>query len=182
MLRLQPQTGEASMRARVFHAVFTWLKAVVATPGASRRTRGKLRMAARTLAFAAGVALVLTGCAQTPPTPVPFKPVPADRIVVPGYTQPGEGLVAVDVRRERSSNVIVKLRDSQLYIDGQHVADVMNGEHFTFYLSPGVHRIGVTTQFDPVVELRFMVDPRYTNRASVSFDKDHRIAIRRVAQ
>ena len=50
------------------------------------------------------------------------------------------------------------------------------------YLKPGLHRIGVTTQFDPVVELRFLVDPRYTNRASVTFDKDHRIGIRRVAQ
>jgi len=33
-----------------------------------------------------------------------------------------------------------------------------------------------------VVELRFLVDARYTNRASVWFDKEHRIQIRRVAQ
>jgi hypothetical protein len=58
----------------------------------------------------------------------------------------------------------------------------MNGEHIVLYLAPGVHRIGVTTQFDPVVELRFVVDPRYTNRASVSFDAEHRIQIRRVAR
>ncbi|MFM0627460.1 hypothetical protein [Paraburkholderia xenovorans] len=45
---------------------------------------------------------VLAGCASTPAEPVPFKPVPAARIVQPGYTEPGTGLVAVDVRRERA--------------------------------------------------------------------------------
>ncbi|RAR59910.1 hypothetical protein C7401_11039 [Paraburkholderia unamae] len=131
---------------------------------------------------AAVTALALGGCAEEPAQPLPFKPVPAERILKPGYTQPGEGLVAVDVRRERTRNVIVKLRDAPVYIDGEPVTDLMDGEHVTFYLKPGVHRIGVTTQFDPVVELRFVVDPRYTNRASVTFDKDHRIGIRRVAQ
>jgi hypothetical protein len=52
-----------------------------------------------------------------------------------------------------------------------------------FYLSPGVHRIGVSTQFDPVVEISFLVstDTRYTHRASVTFGDDHRIALHRVA-
>ncbi|MEM5317875.1 hypothetical protein [Paraburkholderia sp. JHI869] len=127
-------------------------------------------------------ALALAGCAEEQPQPMPFKAVPAERILKPGYTEPGEGLVAVDVRRERTRNVIVKLRDAPVYIDGERVTDLMDGEHVTFYLKPGVHRIGVTTQFDPVVELRFLVDPRYTNRASVTFDKDHHIGIRRVAQ
>lgn len=160
------------MYARAFHAGLVGLKAVAASP----------RTAARSLALAASLALALGGCAESPSAPVPFKPVPAGRIAEPGYVQPAEGRVAVDVRRERSSNVVVRFRDAQIYVDGQHAADVMNGEHVTFYLSPGVHRIGVTTQFDPVVELRFVVDPRYTNRASVSFGNDHRIAIQRVAQ
>ncbi|CAE6862803.1 hypothetical protein R69658_07701 [Paraburkholderia aspalathi] len=101
-----------------------------------------------------------------------------------GYTEPGTGLVAVDVRRERSRDVIVRFRDALVYIDGEQVTDLMNGEHVVFYLSPGVHRIGVSTQFDPVVEMRFTVtaDTRYTNRASVTFDDDHGIALRRVAQ
>lgn len=138
-------------------------------------------------AFAALVMLacaVLGGCASTPAEPVPFKPVPAARIVRPGYTEPAAGLVAVDVRRERSRDVIVRFRDALVYIDGERVTDLMNGEHVVFYLSPGVHRIGVSTQFDPVVELGFMVtaDPRYTNRASVTFNEDHRIALQRVAQ
>jgi hypothetical protein len=88
----------------------------------------------------------------------------------------------VDVRRERASDLIVKFRDAPVYLDGERVTDLMNGEHVTFYLKPGVHRIGVTTQFDPLIELQFLVDPRYTNRASVTFDKDHRITIHRVAQ
>ena len=143
-----------------------------------------LRRSIASLAAAVTVvtAFALGGCAEEPPPPVPFKPVPAERILKPGYTQPGEGLVAVDVRRERTRNVIVKFRDAPVYIDGEPVTDLMNGEHVTFYLKPGVHRIGVTTQFDPVIELRFLVDPRYTNRASVTFDKDDRIGIRRVAQ
>lgn len=126
----------------------------------------------------------LAGCASTPAEPVPFKEVPAARIVKPGYTQPAAGLVAVDVRRERSRDVIVRFRDALVYIDGEQVADLMNGEHVVFYLSPGVHRIGVSTQFDPVVEMRFTVteDTRYTNRASVTFGDDHRIALHRVAQ
>jgi hypothetical protein len=126
----------------------------------------------------------LAGCASTPAEPVPFKPVPSARIVRPGYTEPAAGLVAVDVRRERSGDVIVRFRDALVYVDGEQVTDVMNGEHVVFYLSPGMHRIGVSTQFDPVVELQFLVtaDPRYTNRASVTFNEDHRIMLHRVAQ
>ncbi|KAA1011966.1 hypothetical protein FVF58_12640 [Paraburkholderia panacisoli] len=126
----------------------------------------------------------LAGCASTPAEPVPFKPVPSARIVRPGYTEPAGGRVAMDVRRERSRDVIVRFRDALVYIDGEQVTDVMNGEHVVFYLRPGMHRIGVSTQFDPVVELQFLVtaDPRYTNRASVTFDEDHRIMLHRVAQ
>jgi hypothetical protein len=126
----------------------------------------------------------LGGCASTPAEPVPFKPVPTARIVRPGYTEPATGLVAVDVRRERSRDVVVRFRDAWVYIDGERVIDLMNGEHVVFYLSPGVHRIGVSTQFDPVQEMKFMVttDPRYTNRASVTFNDDHRILLNRVAQ
>jgi hypothetical protein len=136
--------------------------------------------AALTVAMSLVMCLALGGCAEDHAPAAPFKPVPAARIVKPGYTTPGEGLVAVDVRRERTSNVIVKFRDAPVYLDGEPVTDLMDGEHVTFYLKPGVHRIGVSTQFDPVVELRFLVDARYTNFASVTFDKDHRIGIRRV--
>ncbi|CAD6538610.1 hypothetical protein LMG27952_03387 [Paraburkholderia hiiakae] len=142
----------------------------------SRRSTASIAAVAVVIAFALG------GCAEEQAPPMPFKAVPAERILKPGYTQPGEGLVAVDVRRERTRNVIVKFRDAPVYIDGEPVTDLMDGEHVTFYLKPGVHRIGVTTQFDPVIELRFLVDPRYTNRASVTFDKNDRIGIRRVAQ
>jgi hypothetical protein len=126
----------------------------------------------------------LGACASTPAEPVPFKAVPAARIVQPGYTEAGAGLVALDVRRERSRDVIVRFRDALVYVDGEQVTDLLNGEHVVFYLSPGVHRIGISTQFDPVIEMRFTVtaDPRYTNRASVTFSDDHRIALHRVAQ
>ncbi|MEX3982984.1 hypothetical protein AB4Y45_28855 [Paraburkholderia sp. EG287A] len=143
----------------------------------SRRSIASLAAAVTVVA-----AFALGGCAEEQPQPMPFKPVPAERILKPGYTAPGEGLVAVDVRRERTRNVIVKFRDAPVYLDGEPVTDLMDGEHVTFYLTPGVHRIAVTTQFDPVIELRFLVDPRYTNRASVTFDKDHHVGIRRVAQ
>jgi len=137
-----------------------------------------------TIAFVMLGVAALGGCASTPAEPVPFKPVAAARIVRPGYTEPAPGLVAVDVRRERSRDVIVRFRDALVYIDGERVTDLMNGEHVVFYLSPGVHRIGVSTQFDAVVELKLMVtaDPRYTNRASVTFNDDHRILLNRVAQ
>ena len=146
------------------------------------RLRCHCKAALAALVMLAGVAL--GGCESTPAEPVPFKPVPTARIVRPGYTEPAAGLVAVDVRRERSRDVIVRFRDALVYLDGERVTDLMNGEHVVFYLSPGVHRIGVSTQFDPVVELGFLVtaDPRYTNRASVTFDDDHRIALHRVAQ
>jgi hypothetical protein len=164
------------MPSRVFRAVFA--PASIGRDRAQRRARA----AARALAPAMLAVVVLAGCGQTPVTPMPFKPVPAERIRLPVYTQPGEGLVAVDVRRERTANVIVKFRDAPLYVDGKQVTDLMNGEHVVLYLPAGVHRIGVTTQFDPVVEIRFAVDARYTNRASVYFDEDHRVLIRRVAQ
>jgi hypothetical protein len=136
---------------------------------------------------AAVLAVVLAGlaaCASEPAEPVAFKPVPAERIVKAGYTQPGEGLVAVDVRRERSRDLVVRFRDALVYVDGEQVTDLLNGEHVVFYLSPGVHRIAVSTQFDPIVEIRFVVtaDNRYTNRASATFNADHRIELHRVAQ
>jgi hypothetical protein len=106
------------------------------------------------------VGAVLAGCASSPAEPVPFKPLPAARIVRPGYTEPATGLVAVDVRRERSRDVIVRFRDALVYIDGERVTDLMNGEQVVFYLSPGVHRIGVSTQFDPVLELGCLCDGR----------------------
>jgi hypothetical protein len=137
-----------------------------------------------TLACVMLIVAALGGCASTPAEPVPFKPVPSARIVRSGYTEPATGLVAVDVRRERSRDVIVRFRDAPVYLDGERVTDLMNGEHVVFYLSPGVHRIGVSTQFDPVVELNFIVtaDPRYTNRASVTFNDDHRIQLNRIAR
>ncbi|TAM05568.1 MAG: hypothetical protein EPN70_08180 [Paraburkholderia sp.] len=144
-----------------------------------------LRAAARAIALAmlvAFTALTVSGCAETAARPVPFRPVPAERIALPGYTQPGEGRFAVDVRRERTKDLVVKFRDAPLYVDGERVTDLMNGEHVALYLRAGVHRIGVTTQFDPVVEIRFVVDPRYTNIANVSFGTDHRILIRRIAR
>jgi len=137
------------------------------------------------VAFAAAFAFatLLAACGATPAGKVPFKPVPAERVVKPGYTQPGEGKVAVDLRRERSDNVIVRFRDALVYIDGERVADIMNGEHIVFWLTPGTHHLGVSTQFDPVVEINFIVTPdtRYSNRASVSFNTDDRIVLRRVA-
>ncbi len=126
----------------------------------------------------------LAACANSPAEPVTFKPVPAARIVKQGYTEPATGLIAVDVRRERSRDLVIRFRDALVYVDGEQVTDLMNGEHVVFYLSPGIHRIAVSTQFDPVVELRFTVttDPRYSNRASVIFNEDHRIELHRVAQ
>lgn len=135
-------------------------------------------------ALPAIVLACLAACANAPADPVTFKPVPAERIVKHGYTEPSTGLVAVDVRRERSRDLVIRFRDALVYVDGEQVTDLMNGEHVVFYLSPGIHRIAVSTQFDPVVELRFTVtaDPRYTNRASIIFNADHRIELHRVAQ
>lgn len=135
-------------------------------------------------ALLATVLACLAACANAPAEPVAFKPVPAERIVKHGYTEPAAGLIAVDVRRERSRDLVVRFRDALVYVDGEQVTNLMNGEHVVFYLSPGIHRIAVSTQFDPVVELRFTVtaDTRYTNRASVTFNADHRIELHRVAQ
>jgi uncharacterized metal-binding protein len=145
-------------------------------------TRAAAIVKAAASAFA--VAVLVAGCAATPADKVPFKDVPADRIVMQSYTQPGEGKVAVDLRRERTDNVIVRFRDALVYVDGERVADIMNGEHIVLWLAPGTHRIGVSTQFDPVVEINFIVTPdtRYSNLASISFNDDHRIMLRRVAR
>ncbi|MDQ7977638.1 hypothetical protein QYH69_10345 [Paraburkholderia sp. SARCC-3016] len=142
----------------------------------SIRQRGTIALAAATVCVAA--------CAATSAQPVPFKAVPANRIVKPGYTEPASGKVAVEIRRERTDDVIVRFRDALVYVDGERVTDLMNGERVVFYLTPGIHRLAVSTQFDPVRELQFIVtaDPRYTNRASVRFDADHRIVLTRVAQ
>ncbi|HLX01612.1 MAG TPA: hypothetical protein VKS80_05785 [Trinickia sp.] len=132
--------------------------------------------------FAASVSItaLLAGCEATPAAPVAFRQVPAERILKPDLTQPAADKVAVDVRRERTDNVIVRFRDALVYVDGVQVTNLQNGEHVVFYLSPGAHRLAVSTQFDPVIEIRFTVDTRFTNVASVAFDKDHRIGLRRV--
>jgi hypothetical protein len=139
----------------------------------------RLPVAWRILASAAAL-IALAGCAESPADKVPLKDVPAERIVKQGYTQPEAGKVAVDVRRERSGDLVIRFRDALVYVDGEQVTDLMNGERVMFYLSPGMHRIAVSTQFDPVVELPFMVTDRYTDHASVTFDQDHRIQLRRV--
>jgi hypothetical protein len=138
----------------------------------------------RATSLAVAVACLVAACATSPAEPVSFRPVPAERIVRHGYTEPAAGLVAVDVRRERSRDLIIRFRDALVYVDGEQVTDLTNGEHVVFYLSPGEHRIAVSTQFDPVVELHFIVsaDPRYSNRASVTFNADHRIELHRVVQ
>jgi hypothetical protein len=135
-------------------------------------------------ALLVAVTLCVAACGATPAEPVPFKAVPADRIVKPGYTEPASSKVAVDLRRERTDDVVVRFRDALVYVDGEQVADLMNGEHIVFYLTPGLHRLAVSTQFDPVRELQFIVtaDPRYTNRARITFDASHRIVLMRVAQ
>jgi len=154
------------------------------TQGSASRAAAKIRAAVAGAAAIIVSAALLAGCEATPADKVPFKDVSADRIVKPGYTQPGEGKVAVDLRRERSDNVIVRFRDALVYVDGEQVADLMNGEHIVLWLTPGTHHIGVSTQFDPVVEINFIVtaDTRYSNLASVSFNDDHRIMLRRVAR
>jgi hypothetical protein len=135
------------------------------------------------LAVAATISAAwLAGCGATPADPVPFKDIAAGRIVKPGYTQPAEGKVAVEIHRERSADVIVRFRDVLVYVDGAQVTDLMNGERVVFYLSPGTHRIGVSTQFDPVVEIPFTVDARFVNRASIGFGRDHRVVLRRLTQ
>ena len=153
------------------------------TQSRASRAAIKVMAAASGAVVAAVVAVLLSSCAATPADKVPFKDVPAERIVKQGYTQPGADKVAVDLRRERSDNVIVRFRDALVYVDGERIADIMNGEHIVLWLTPGTHRIGVSTQFDPVVEINFIVTPdsRYSNRASVSFKDDHRIMLRRVA-
>ncbi|HWT39536.1 MAG TPA: hypothetical protein VN289_24850 [Paraburkholderia sp.] len=153
------------------------------TQSLATRAAATVRAMAQAAAAALAVGMLAAGCASTPADKVPFKDVPVERIVKQGYTQPAEGKVAVDLRRERTDNVIVRFRDALVYVDGERVADIMNGEHIVFWLAPGTHRIGVSTQFDPVVEINFIVtsDTRYSNRASVSFNDDHRIMLRRVA-
>ncbi|WP_254699868.1 DUF2846 domain-containing protein [Trinickia violacea] len=147
---------------------------------AARRPSTAGAIAAAIIAASLTTATLLAGCEATPAAPVAFRLVPADRILTPVLTQPAADKVAVDVRRERTDNVIVRFRDALVYVDGVQVTDLQNGEHVVFYLSPGVHRLAVSTQFDPVIEIRFTVDARYTNVASVAFDKDHRIGLRRV--
>jgi hypothetical protein len=153
-------------------------------PRALSRTLSHAFVRVISRALLAAATLCVAACAATPAEPVPFKAVPADRIVKPGYTEPASGKVAVDLRRERTDDVVVRFRDALVYVDGERVADLMNGEHVVFYLTPGLHRLAVSTQFDPVRELQFIVtaDPRYTNRARVTFDADHRIVLTRVAQ
>ncbi|CAB3808197.1 hypothetical protein [Paraburkholderia fynbosensis] len=76
------------------------------------------------------------------------------------------GLVAVDLRRERSREVVVRFRDALVYIDGEHASDqrvdaIRSGSGPGFLMT---------------------ADRRDTNRASVTFDEDHRIALHRVSQ
>ena len=127
-----------------------------------------------------GVSCALSGCADTPAAPVPYKRVAQERIAVEALAKPSAQTIAVEVRRERTSNVVVRFRNVVVCVDGALVSNLENGEDLVVYLPAGLHRLAVSTQFDPVVEIGFTVDARYTNIASVTFDRDHRVAIRRV--
>jgi hypothetical protein len=110
----------------------------------SSRTPATLTNALRCILLVV-IAACIAACAATPAEPVPFKAVPAERILKQAPVEPGNGKLAVDLRRERSDDVIVRFRSAQVYVDGERVTDLMNGEHVTFYLTPGTHRLAVST-------------------------------------
>jgi hypothetical protein len=131
-------------------------------------------------ALLAPLLLALAACAATPAPPLPPRDVPSARILLPALAQSAEGKIRIDVRRERTDALQVRFRNVQLFVDGEHVADLQNGERVTLYVAPGDHLLGVQTQFDPLRTIHFLVAQRTANHASVSFDAHHDVLIRRV--
>jgi hypothetical protein len=134
--------------------------------------------AAVTASIAATV--LLGACGSTPPEPVPYRDLGAERILLPGAAVPAPGRVQVDVRRERTDRLKVRFRNVRLMLDGQLVADIANGERAVFYVAPGPHLLGVETQYDTLRQIVFPVVEQWPNHASIAFDDDGRPTISRI--
>jgi hypothetical protein len=130
-------------------------------------------------ASALALLLALGACADVPAPPLPPRDLPSARILDPQLAAPMAGAVPLEVRRERTGALSVKFRNVQLFVDGQHIADLQNGERVILYVPPGEHLLGVQTQFDPRRTIRFAVRARFANRAAISFNPQRDVLIQR---
>lgn len=89
------------------------------------------------LLLAASALIALSGCAMTPPT----HDVMSQRIFVPLAT-PADGSTAMTVVRDQG--LYGDGCSSRIYVDGQLVVQVEQGEHVTLPVASGSHQLKLT--------------------------------------
>ncbi len=89
------------------------------------------------LLFAASALIALSGCALTPPT----RDVTSQRVFVP-LNPPGESTTKMTVARDQG--LYGAGCSSRIFLDGQLIVQVEQGEHVTVPIPDGSHRLKLT--------------------------------------
>lgn len=105
-------------------------------------------------------ALVLLLAACGTATPVYERnalSVPAQRIAIPALTVSGAGKQEIIIKRDRGMDQSFAMY-ARVYVDGQYVAAIGNGEMLRLYLPRGEHRFGVKARGvgsadEPVIDI-----------------------------
>lgn len=87
-----------------------------------------------------GASLLLVACATSPISTSQAKPVPADRLILSTFSQPGPSTGEVIVKRD--SGIGGSACSSKVFLDAKPVADLLTGEKVTLYLPEGEYLLG----------------------------------------
>ena len=93
------------------------------------------------LGWLVSVAILVVGCISSPVPSSYAKPIPADRVRAPEFTQPQEGFALVVVTRDKSLTALACT--AHLHVDGTLVADMRPSEQIRLFLEEGQHLVGV---------------------------------------
>jgi hypothetical protein len=87
--------------------------------------------------LAAGLVLVLAGCATSPVGGSEATPVPAGRLLAPTLTQAKPDSVALTVKRDRG--MMGGACNVRVFVDGTAIADLSTAEKVVVYVPYGDH-------------------------------------------
>ena len=94
------------------------------------------------LGWLVGVAILVVACISSPEPSSSAKPIPANRIHAPEFTQAQEGFALVVVTRDKGLTALACT--AHLHVDGTRVADLRPSEQIRLFLEDGQHLVGVS--------------------------------------
>jgi hypothetical protein len=89
----------------------------------------------------ASAAILAVACGTTPVPSSSARPIAADRVHAPEFTQAQPGLTLLVVTRDKGLRA--RACTAQLYVDGTLVADLRPSEQIRLFVEDGPHVVGV---------------------------------------